>query len=149
MHTGSLWSCPTLWNPVDCGLPGFSVRGVLQQEYWSVLADTGCHALPEHCISWCPSCQLPWGPGAARAPATHAAAPPLLLGLTGADPGPPGQLQEQTAVDDLLADVEIKPRLEPRGSVAKEEDPKPSHQLCKRQMKSTQSAGQTRCLWDI
>ena len=30
MHTGSLWSCLTLSNPVDCGLPGFSVRGVLQ-----------------------------------------------------------------------------------------------------------------------
>ena len=30
MHSGSLQSCPTLCNPVDCGLPGFSVReGVL------------------------------------------------------------------------------------------------------------------------
>ena len=44
MHTGSLWSCPTLCNPVDCGLPGFSVGvgvGVLQArilecvgQYW-------------------------------------------------------------------------------------------------------------------
>ena len=23
-------SCPTLWNPVDCSLPGFSVHGILQ-----------------------------------------------------------------------------------------------------------------------
>ena len=44
MHTGSLWLCPTLCNPVDCGLPGFSVReagGILQarileciSQYW-------------------------------------------------------------------------------------------------------------------
>ena len=26
MCIGSLWSCLTLCNPVDCGLPGFSVR---------------------------------------------------------------------------------------------------------------------------
>ena len=26
MRTGSLWSCPTLCNPVGYGLPGFSVR---------------------------------------------------------------------------------------------------------------------------
>ena len=30
IHTGSLWSCSSLCHPVDCGLPGFSVRGVLQ-----------------------------------------------------------------------------------------------------------------------
>ena len=30
MRTGSLRSCPTLCDPVDCGLPGFSVRGFLQ-----------------------------------------------------------------------------------------------------------------------
>ena len=29
-HAGSLQSCLILCNPVDCGLPGFSVRGVLQ-----------------------------------------------------------------------------------------------------------------------
>ena len=41
--TGSLWSCPTLCDPVDCGLPGLSVReGVVLQarilerngQYW-------------------------------------------------------------------------------------------------------------------
>ena len=37
--------------------------------------------------------------------------------------------QEQTPVDDPRAEVEIKPQLKPRGSVAKEEDPKSSHQL--------------------
>ena len=42
MCAGSLWSCLTLCDPVDCGLPGFSVReGVLQArildcigQYW-------------------------------------------------------------------------------------------------------------------
>ena len=45
--------------------------------------------------------------------------------------------QEQTPVDDSHVEVEIKPQLKPRGSVAKEEDPKPSHQLYKLQSKST------------
>ena len=40
-------------------------------------------------------------------------------------------------MDDPHAEVEIKPQLKPRGSVAKEEDPKPSHQLYKLQIKST------------
>ena len=113
------------------------------QEYWSILANTGCHTLLEHCISCCPSCQLPWVPGAARAPATQAATPPPHLALTGANLSPPGQPREQTPVDDPHAEVEIKPQLKPRSSVAKEEDPKPSHQLYKLQIKSTQSTRQT------
>ena len=28
-------SCPTPFDPVDCSLPGSSVRGILRQEYWS------------------------------------------------------------------------------------------------------------------
>ena len=59
LHTGSLQPCPTRCNPRDCGLPGFSVRGVLQEEYWSILANTGCHTLPEHHISCLPSRQHP------------------------------------------------------------------------------------------
>ena len=55
---------------------------------------------------------------------TQAAAPPLHLALTEASPSPPGQPQEQTPVDDPHAEVEIKPELKPRGSVAMEEDPK-------------------------
>ena len=39
-------------------------------------------------------------------------------------------------------EVELKPQLKPRVSVAKEEDPKPSHELYKLQIKSTQSARQ-------
>ena len=30
-------SCPTLCDPMDCSLPGSSVHGVLQEEYWSGL----------------------------------------------------------------------------------------------------------------
>ena len=68
---------------------------------------------------------------------TQAAAPPSHLALTGANPNLPGQ--KQTPVDDLHAEVEIKPQLKPRGSAAKEEDPKPSHQLYKLQIKVTSS----------
>ena len=46
-------------------------------------------------------------------------------------------------MDDLHAEVEIKSQLKPRGSVAKEEIPKPSHQLYKLQIKSTRSTRQT------
>ena len=40
-------------------------------------------------------------------------------------------------MDNLHAEVEIKPPLKPRGSVAKEEHPEPSHQLYMLQIKST------------
>ena len=76
-------------------------------------------------------------PGAARAPATQAAAPPPHLALTGANPSPPGQTQELTPGDDPHAEVEIKSQMKPRASVAEEEDPKPSHQLHKLQVEST------------
>ena len=82
-------------------------------------------------------------PGAARTPANQAPAPPSYLAFTGADASPPGQPQEQSPVDNPYADMEIKPQLKPRGSVTKEEDPKPFHQLYKLQIKSTQSTRQT------
>ena len=65
------------------------------------------------------------------------------LALKGANPSPPGQPQEQTPVDNPHAEMEIKPQLKPRGSASKEEDPKPSHQLYKLQIKSTGSTRQT------
>ena len=41
MHMRSLQPCPTIYDPVDCGLPGFSVSEVLQArimecigQYW-------------------------------------------------------------------------------------------------------------------
>ena len=55
---------------------------------------------------------------------TQAAVPPPHLALTGANPSPPGQPQEQTPVDDPYPEVDIKPQLKPRGSVTNEEDPK-------------------------
>ena len=30
MHAKSLQSCPTLYNPMDCRLPGSSVHGIFQ-----------------------------------------------------------------------------------------------------------------------
>ena len=75
--------------------------------------------------------------GAARTPATQAATPLPQLALTGANPSPPGQPQEQSPVDDPNAEVEIKPQLKPTGGVAKEEGSKTSHRLHKLQIKST------------
>ena len=120
-----------------------------RQEYWSILVNTGCHTLLERYISCFPSCQLPWVPGAARTPATQAVAPPPHLALTGASPSPPGQPQEQPPVDNPHAEVKVKPQLKTTGSVAKEEDPKPSHQLYKLQIKSTWWIRQILCLWNI
>ena len=51
-------------------------------------------------------------------------------------------------MDDPHAKVEIKPQLKPRGSVTKEEDPKPSHQVYELQIKSTQSVGRL-CVCEI
>ena len=41
-------------------------------------------------------------------------------------------------MDNPHAEVETKPQLKPRGGVTKEEEPKPSHQLYKLQIKSNQ-----------
>ena len=79
-----------------------------KQEYWSILANTGCHTLLELYVSCLPSCQLPWVPGAAKTPATQAVAPP------GAKPSPLGQPQKQSPGDNPHAEVEIKPQLKPR-----------------------------------
>ena len=89
---GPVWLFATLLT-MACQA-SLSERGFSRQEYCSVLANTGCHTLLEHCISCCPSRQSPWIPGAARTPATQAAAPPPHLALTGANPGPWGQHQE-------------------------------------------------------
>ena len=35
--TGIVQSCLTLWDRMDCSLPGFSVQEVSRQEYWSGL----------------------------------------------------------------------------------------------------------------
>ena len=74
---------------------------------------------------------------------THLLTPPPHLALPGTNPSPSGQPQEQIPVEDPYAAVEIKPQLKPRGRVGKDEDPKPSQQLHKLQMKSTRSTRQT------
>ena len=77
---------------------------------------------------------------------TQEAAPPPYLALTGKGPGPLGQPQKQTTVDNPHAEVEVKQQLKPRGSVVKEEDPKLSHQLYKLQIKSTLSTKKTQSM---
>ena len=39
--------CLTLCNSVDCGLPGSSIRGILQQEYWNGLPFPSPRDLPD------------------------------------------------------------------------------------------------------
>ena len=46
--------------------------------------------------------------------------------LAGTEASPPEQPQEKNPKDNPHAEVEIKPQLKARGSVTKEEDPKPS-----------------------
>ena len=46
----------TLWTVV---CQAFLSGSFSRQEYWSVFTNTGCHSLLEHCISCCPSLQLP------------------------------------------------------------------------------------------
>jgi len=88
MHAELLRSCLALCDLVYYGLPSFSVRerGVSRQEYWSVLANTGCRSLLGYYISCFLSHQLPRVPGAARTLAALAAAPPPHLTLTGGKP---------------------------------------------------------------
>ena len=108
----------------------------------------------QHCISCCPSYQLPWVPGAARTPATQAAASPPHLALTGANLSPPGQPQEQTPMDNPHAEVEIriirinKNKLKSRDSVGKEEHPKPSTICTGYRLNPHDQLGRL-CVWNI
>ena len=65
------------------------------------------------------------------------------LVLTGADPHPPAQPQEQTPVDGPHTEVGVKPQMKSSGSVAREEGRKPFCQLYRLQIKFTPSARQT------
>ena len=130
VRAGSPRPCPPLCDPVDCGLPGFSAReGVLQAR---ILERIGQCWLP--CPSGALYFLLPWPPAPLSTwccqntcgPNSCTTAP---RGPQRANPSPPGQPQEQTPVDDPHAEVEVIPQLKPRGSMAKEEDPKPFHQL--------------------
>ena len=47
VHTKSFQSCPTLCDPIDYSLPGSSVHGISQEEYWSGLPCTPSRDLPK------------------------------------------------------------------------------------------------------
>ena len=126
-----------------------SGRGVFQANilehigrYWLLYPSKALYFLlpypPTPLSTWC--CQNPCNPSGCTTstPGPHRAKPKSSRAASGANPS-----------DDTHAEVEIKPQLKPRGSVAKEEDPKPSHQLYKLQIKSTQSTRQAPCLWNI
>ena len=125
-----------------------SGRGVLQAtilecigQYWLPYLLEHCFLLPEPPAplrTWC--CQNPCDPSSCTASAP---------GPQGANPSPPGQPQEQTPGDGPHAEVGIKTQVKPRGGAAKEEDPKPPHQLYKLQVKSPRSTRQTLHLWEI
>ena len=54
------FGCVRLCDPVDCGLPGFSVRdGVLQARLLECIGQYWLPYLLEHCISYYPTCQPP------------------------------------------------------------------------------------------
>ena len=122
--------------------------GFFRQEYWSILANTVFHMLLEHNISCCPSRQLPLRTWCCQNPCNPSSCTTSTPGPHWG-PSPPEQPQEQTRVHNPHAEMEIKPQLKPRGSVAKEEDPKPSHPLQKLQIKSTQSTRHILCLQNI
>ena len=139
-----------LCNPIDCGLPGFSVKGVLQAkimecigQYWLLYPSRALY------ISCFTSHQPPWVPGAARTPATQKAAPPQHLALTGAKLSSSGKPEELNPSGWPTCRSGNKTIIEPQCSVAEEEDPKPSHKLYKLQIKSTWSSKQTLCLRNI
>ena len=138
-----LWPC-RLWPArLLCQGGGFS-----RQEYWSMLANTGCHTLLElyFLLPWPPPPRSPW---CCQNPCDPSS-------CTTSTPGPQrGKPKSSKAASRAnLRRLPIsrggnKITVETRGSVTKEEDPKPSHQLYKLQIKSTQSTRQTLCLWNI
>jgi len=143
VESNSLQPC-RLWPArLLCQGEGFS-----RQEYWSILAITGCHTLLDHYISCFPSSQLPWVPGAARCPVTQAGAPPPDVALIGANPSPPGQPQEQSPVDDPHAEVEIKPQLKPRAVWLKKKTQKLPTSCTSCRLNPNDKLGRL-CLWNI
>jgi len=56
-------SCPTLCDPMDCSLPGYSIRGTSRQEYWSGVPFPSPGDLPESGIEpWSPALQADYLP---------------------------------------------------------------------------------------
>ena len=136
----------TLWT-VAC--QASLSEGFSRQDYWSVLANTGCHTLLDHYISCCPSCQLPWVPGADISlcdpssyatfiPGPNGDKPKSSRAASGANPSgrPTGRGGNKTTI-------------ETQGQCDYGRRPKPSHQVYKLQIKSTWSTGQAFCLRNI
>ena len=96
MHAGLLQPCLTLCNPVDCGLPGFSVReGILQArilehigQYWSPYPFRALYFLlllpPTPLGTWC--CQNPCDPSSCTTctPGPHRGKPKPFRAASGA-----------------------------------------------------------------
>ena len=53
VHAKSLQLCPTLCDPMNCNLPGSSVHGILQQEYWTGLSWPHLGDLPNQGLNPC------------------------------------------------------------------------------------------------
>ena len=96
-RTGLLWSCPTLCDPVDCGLPGFSVRGALWArilehigQYWLPYPSRALYFLlpypPTPLSTWC--CQNPCNPSSCTTstPGPHRGKPKSSRAASGANP---------------------------------------------------------------
>jgi len=98
MRAGSLRSCLTLCDPIDCGLPGFSVRdGVLQAkilehigQYWLPYPSRALYFLlpylPTPLSTWC--CQNPCNPSSCTTstPGPHRGKPKPSRAGSGAKP---------------------------------------------------------------
>ena len=69
----SCQSCPTLCNPMDYSLPGSSVHGILQEEYWSGLPCPPPGIFP---TQWSNLCLLVFC--TSRHPGSLPLAPPML-----------------------------------------------------------------------
>ena len=54
-------SCPTLYDPVDCSLPGSSIHGIFQARYWSGLPLLSLLSTWGQCNFLLPLIPLPFG----------------------------------------------------------------------------------------
>ena len=142
----SLQPCRLL--PVACQA-SLSGSRVLQARILECIGEYCCHTLLEYYIFCFPSCQLPRVAGASRPLQSKQLHPLHTRPSQGQTQVPQGSLRSKTPVDDSHTEVKIQSQLKLRGSVAKEEDPKPSHHLYKLQVKSIRSTKQTLCLWNI
>ena len=151
VHTRLIQLCPTLCDPIDYGLPGPSVRkGVVLQarmlqcigQNWLPYPSRALYFLlplpPTPLSTGCYQNLCNPGSCTTSTPGPHRGKHKSSRAASGANPSGRPTCQGGN-----------KTTIETQGSVAKEEDPKPSHQLYKLQITSTQSTRQTLCLWNI